>query len=600
MTSILITQTSFSLADEKNNINYKVKIYVVEQKEHAEVNPEKDNIKTLINKLESTINERSYIPENDLNYIYYHFDQEKSYIEDSLHSYGYYKSKVSFDINEKEQKAIFSIIPSTRYTFGKVSILVDNKEDKNKDTLNIPTIEKLKDSMSAQEGDAAIAHKVISDEEIISKWTQKNNCLFDFKIFHEAIVDNTSDKVNIDYHVIMGRQAKFANIEFNGSKTISDSYLHKIIPDLQNKCFKKSEVNNIKLALRKSSLIEDSEIILPQSPNIDGGVPVTIKIKEKTHRSLKASAKYATDSGIGLSGGWEHRNFLSNGEKLSTELNLSMLESGISGKFEKNFFLQDNQKLNIDTTLKKQDNDAFESTGFTIKAAVERKLENGWKIGAGVGYGFEQITDNDSTENTALFSIPLFASKDKRDNILNPTKGWTFNIHATPFFDTINSSSYFIKDEINTTYYKSFNLLASPVFAARFAAGNIWGASIENIPATERFYRGGGGSIRGYEYNTVSPLDSDNLPTGGRSFIEGGMELRFRVMEDYGFVTFIDGGNAYDKAIPDFDEELLFSGGFGLRYYTDFAPIRADIAFPLNGRDIDNSFQVYFSIGQAF
>ena len=72
-------------------------------------------------------------------------------------------------------------------------------------------------------------------------------------------------------------------------------------------------------------------------------------------------------------------------------------------------------------------------------------------------------------------------------------------------------------------------------------------------------------------------------------------------MEDYGLVTFVDGGSAFNSAYPDFEEDLLWGAGLGFRYFTDFGPLRADVALPLNKRDgVDDDFQLYFSIGQAF
>ena len=51
---------------------------------------------------------------------------------------------------------------------------------------------------------------------------------------------------------------------------------------------------------------------------------------------------------------------------------------------------------------------------------------------------------------------------------------------------------------------------------------------------------------------------------------------------------------------PDFEDGVQTAVGFGARYFSPAGPIRVDVAFPLNPRRQDDSFQVYFSIGQAF
>jgi translocation and assembly module TamA len=120
------------------------------------------------------------------------------------------------------------------------------------------------------------------------------------------------------------------------------------------------------------------------------------------------------------------------------------------------------------------------------------------------------------------------------------------------------------------------------------------------VPANVRFYTGGGGSVRGYSYQSLGPL-TDKEPDGGLSFTELSIESRFRWDQHWGGVIFLDGGFSYEDNIPQFGRDLRWSTGVGLRYFTSFAPIRIDIALPLNKReDIDDSYKLYISIGQAF
>lgn len=79
------------------------------------------------------------------------------------------------------------------------------------------------------------------------------------------------------------------------------------------------------------------------------------------------------------------------------------------------------------------------------------------------------------------------------------------------------------------------------------------------------------------------------------------VEARMRVWENLGLVAFYDFGNVYPESYPQFNYKILQSTGLGLRYHTPVGPLRIDLAFPLNRRaHVDNAFQLYFSIGQAF
>ncbi len=99
---------------------------------------------------------------------------------------------------------------------------------------------------------------------------------------------------------------------------------------------------------------------------------------------------------------------------------------------------------------------------------------------------------------------------------------------------------------------------------------------------------------------TVSPLDRENKPIGGRSIMVYSLETRFK-LNNFGWAFFYEVGNVYNQILPQFFDKQLQSIGLGLHYYTQAGPLRLDLAFPLEPRKgIDKSFQFYISIGQAF
>ena len=123
--------------------------------------------------------------------------------------------------------------------------------------------------------------------------------------------------------------------------------------------------------------------------------------------------------------------------------------------------------------------------------------------------------------------------------------------------------------------------------------------SIPAVPASRRFYSGGGGSVRGYAYQAVGPRFPDQSPEGGLSLIESSVELRQKITGPIGVVAFFDAGVL--GATQTFQLNAPSSAvGVGARYDLGFAPLRADIAIPLNRRSGDAGFQVYLSIGQSF
>jgi translocation and assembly module TamA len=190
---------------------------------------------------------------------------------------------------------------------------------------------------------------------------------------------------------------------------------------------------------------------------------------------------------------------------------------------------------------------------------------------------------------------------DSRDDPLNPSKGLNGGVGLSPFTSVALTSTSFVIGEATLAGYQGVFKDDRVVLAARGRVGSIFGSSRSKVPASLRFYAGGGGSVRGYEFQSIGPLDERNDPIGGRSVIEVNGEARIKVIDAFGVVPFVDGGQVYDEVYPRLTSgDLQWAGGLGLRYYSPVGPIRLDIAFPINPRPIDDAFQFYIAIGQAF
>ena len=104
--------------------------------------------------------------------------------------------------------------------------------------------------------------------------------------------------------------------------------------------------------------------------------------------------------------------------------------------------------------------------------------------------------------------------------------------------------------------------------------------------------------MRGYGYQRLGPFDPNGDPVGGRSLAEFSIEARYR-FGDYGIVPFVDAGNSYESSYPTLSS-LKLGAGIGGRFYTNFGPLRVDVATPLNRRKGDGRIALYISIGQSF
>ena len=225
------------------------------------------------------------------------------------------------------------------------------------------------------------------------------------------------------------------------------------------------------------------------------------------------------------------------------------------------------------------------------------------------------FTLNERVDRTYFIgALTGLAAFDTTDSLLNPTSGFRLSALVQPEGSLQGGFSPYARGVLNgSAYYPVGN---SIVLASRFKFGTIQGVDRDDIAPSRRFYAGGGGSVRGFGYQDLGPkvqevnsnFDPDDpdetadpfvlTPIGGLSVIESAAEIRYR-FGNYGVVGFIDAGQVYESNTPDFSD-IRYGVGIGARYYTNFGPLRFDIATPLGRRDGESAFSIYISIGQAF
>lgn len=502
---------------------------------------------------------------------------------------GYYDARVRYNDNEEEVfSGTYKIRPGEQYMVSSLTITPESFYDQF-------------DRSLIDEGLPLEADNVLEAQNFLYKAVQKDKCYFSMDVAHQVVLDRNTKTAALTYTVDIGPEAQFGAAIFEGGGSVENEYLQKLVPWNEGDCFRREKIETLKTRLLESGLFSRAESSLPESPNEEGIVPVTLSLKERAHRSVKVGANYYTDTGPGILLGWEHRNFFGQAETLSSELRVNQIEQSLNFDFTKPYFIRDDQTLNLNAALRTEDTDAYEELALDTGIKLSRKFSRKFSGSTGLAFTLSEIEDSvNGTKTYGLFSVPTSVVYDTRNNELDPQKGWYLTGGVRPYFDALGESDPFTKLEAGARTYFHFSDEPDLTLALRGNVGSIVGSDTADIPATERFYAGGGGSVRGFGYQEVGPKDEDGDPSGGRSLVTGSAELRTKFTDSIGGVAFVDAGSVSDSAQPDFDR-LSIGAGVGLRYFTGFGPLRFDIAVPLNEKeDLDQNYQFYISIGQAF
>ncbi|SDG59188.1 autotransporter secretion outer membrane protein TamA [Bradyrhizobium sp. Rc2d] len=383
-----------------------------------------------------------------------------------------------------------------------------------------------------------------------------------------------------------------------------------------------------RLALTKTSIARIPAIggiRIREADKLDanGNLPVFIDLTERPRHAVGLSAKYSTVDGPGIAGYYEDRNIFGGGERLRLEASASLLQrldgtsfngfnnlhasdfgARLTATFIKPGMFGTANDLLVEATAFRErvgNNDLGGYADDTVRGTfgVIHRFSEAASLQAGLQVEQSKSLDVLGRVDATLIGFTATGRYDTTDNPLDPTRGVRLSATVNAYPKLMGSTIDLFEGRIAGSAYYALDEQANYVLAGRLAAGSLAGAPLAEIPDAHRFFAGGGGSVRGYGFNTISPMMFGQI-TGGRSLIEGSAEVRVRITPTIGLVPFFDFGTASRSSVPGFDDYVGYGAGLGLRYLTPVGPIRLDVATPLNPRPGDSRYAIYLSIGQAF
>jgi translocation and assembly module TamA len=394
-------------------------------------------------------------------------------------------------------------------------------------------------------------------------------------------------------------------MEPDGLRDVLPKYVRRFRTWQPGEVYDRSKVEATRRELVATGLFEGIQVArgTPESAAPGAQVPVRFTFEEREHRTIGFGARFSTSQGPSGTAFWEHRNAFGAGERVRLELEAGLIEQRFSADLRKPRFQRDDQDLINENEIRRHETDAFRELSLATSLALGRRFDDAWTGSAGGSLELSEIQDNEGERTFLLFGLPGTLTRDTRDDPLDPTEGTRLELAATPYLATIDETAPFVRASAGGSAYYALDEDGRFVLAGRARIGSIVGSETEDIPASKRFYAGGGGSVRGFPFEAVGPLDPQNDPLGGRGLLELGLELRVKITDSIGLVPFVDAGNVYDTPYPDpsVDTPLRYAAGLGVRYYTAIGPLRLDIAVPINDREgVDNTLEFYISLGQSF
>jgi translocation and assembly module TamA len=423
----------------------------------------------------------------------------------------------------------------------------------------------------------------------------------------EVVVDHADHSVRPSFRIAAGPLVRLDGINLTSTGRTSRRWVESLAPWKPGEVYTPDLIGELERRLLDPGAFDSVTVGLAPADKTspDGLRPVVVSLSERKRRSIELGASYATEEGFGLDLRWTRYNLLGRADTLAVLGRISNVDSRAGVTLTLPGWRRPAETLTLGAQFYNADTPAYNQRGFQVRADAQRRFTKTsyFTYGASVDLSrTDEVTPGTLQplgRDIATFALLSEIYLDHSDDPLDPRRGFRIGGRLQPTFLVGQGTLPYLRAEVQGSTYLPLDRRARTVIATRVKLGSIFNGSVDDIPAPQRFYAGGGGSVRGFAYQAVGPRLSDNTPQGGLSLIETSFELRHRLTPKWEVVGFVDAGAIGTKQFSNYGD-MSVGAGLGVRYNLSFGPVRVDIATPLTNRRDGAPLQLYVSLGQSF
>lgn len=434
-------------------------------------------------------------------------------------------------------------------------------------------------------------------------------------------INKENKTVAVTFFVDPGKRAYVRRISFSGNTRTRDEVLRREMRQAEGGWISTQKVERGKVRLQRLGYFQEVAVETPAVPGTTDQVDVNYTVVENQSGRFLAGVGFSQSAGIIFQTSITQDNFLGSGKRVSFDFNNSDINrrfglgytnpywtvDGISRGF--NAFYQETDATDANIT-------AFDSTVYGGNVAFGIPLTEFNSLYSTFGYENTEITPNANSsqevndfilDNGDRFDILRWINRfsyDTRNKAIFPDEGVLHSIDAEVALPSFGNSLEFYKIDYKTQWFTNFFEDYIVTLKGNVGYGDAYQDTNE-LPFFENFYAGGPRSVRGYEDNTLGPLDSRGRPLGGNFKLVGGAEVIlpvpfFKDIKSVRISGFFDAGNVYGTD-EDIDLGLLrYSAGLSGIWVSPFGIVAVSVAAPFGDEPTDELQPFQFTFGSSF
>ncbi|WP_271103223.1 autotransporter assembly complex protein TamA [Pseudomonas tohonis] len=502
----------------------------------------------------------------------------------AVQALGYYQAEIdSRVLPGDDPKLQLDVVPGEPVRLRNVNVRVDGEASALK-AFRVPASKALKPGQPLNHGAYEDAKKLIQNQAL-------RYGFFDGAFTSQRLdIDPRAGVADIELVYASGPRYDLGRVSFQGDTPFDDELLARLVPFPPDTPYDADLVAKLSQNLQASGYFDEVRVDALPDPEEGRRIPVKVQLGAVKPRTMGLGVGFSTDVGPRARANWTRHWVNPQGHRLGAETEVSAARQNVGAWYEIPLDPPLTDSLRFTSGFQREELVDVESRRFTLGTQWQSKLPDDWQRVVSLRWEQESYDFGDgSPDGRSSFLIPgIGYSVTRSDNRLDPSQG--YHLQAD-----LRAAKEGILSDADMTYASAlakglYTLPGGHRVLARVQLGGIATTDFGAIPPSLRFFAGGDQSVRGYDYQTLSPEDRQGNKVGGRYLVVGSAEYQYPVAERWRIAAFVDRGNAMDSL----NAAMKTGAGIGVRWVSPVGPIRLDLAKAL---DDPGGFRIHFSMG---
>ncbi|EME0893966.1 outer membrane protein assembly factor [Vibrio parahaemolyticus] len=504
-------------------------------------------------------------------------------ITEALNALGYYHAKISYSISEGNDELIVNIHKGLPVKIKVMDVVISGEAKEDEEFTNLIAKSPLKVGRILNQGEYDSLKSGIRNLAL-----QRGYFNGDFKLNKLEVIPELNE-ANVRLHYDSGIRYHFGPVEITGSQ-IWENRVESMRPFEIGEPYLVSDVGEYNQNLSNTDWFS-SVFVEPDLSKLEDGreLPIKVSLAPAAKNQIETGIGYSTDTGVRGTLKWKKPWVSARGHSFNTALSLSKPEQTITAgyKIPLDDVLREYYQLQFG--LKHLDNRDTESLESNL--AVERHwlTDGGWHKTVYVRHLYENFSQG-LQDDGVQFVLPgaTFSRTRVRGGSM-PMWGDKQSVTVEYGDPALLSETRVLRLLGRSSWIRGIGENHRGLF--RLEGGANVTEEFEKLSPSLRFFAGGDNNIRGYGYESISPVDESGALTGAKYILSSTLEYQYRVYGNWWAATFYDIGDAFNDT-----PEWKSGAGVGIRWASPVGPVSFDFAWGLDEKP-NNEFRIHFSLG---